>query len=100
MYENGCRNWDTADIYGDNEDLIGKWFKRTGKRSEIFLATKFGFVGGGDKVVDGSPEHMRRQFENSLRRLGTDYIDLYYLHRPDPTVPIEVSVGAMAELVK
>lgn len=100
VYENGCRFWDTADVYGDNEELIGKWLARTGKRSEIFLATKFGYAPHRKTGVDGSPEHMRESFETSLRRLGTDYVDLYYLHRPDPEVPIEVTVSAMAELVK
>ena len=75
-------------------------FKRTGKRNEIFLATKFGFVFKEGRVVDGSPEHARFSVEQSLRRLGVDHIDLYYLHRPDPTVPIETTVGAMAEFVK
>ena len=74
--------------------------KRTGKRNEIFLATKFGLVFQPDRLVNGSPEYMRERFDRSLKRLGVDYIDLYYLHRPDPAVPIEVTVGAMAELVK
>ncbi|KAF7790306.1 hypothetical protein EIP86_001260 [Pleurotus ostreatoroseus] len=100
VYERGCTNWDTADMYGDSEELLGKWFKRTGKRNEIFLATKFGFVFKEGRVVDGSPEHARFSVEQSLRRLGVDHIDLYYLHRPDPTVPIETTVGAMAEFVK
>ncbi|CAL1702449.1 unnamed protein product [Somion occarium] len=100
VYEHGCTNWDTADVYGDNEDLIGKWFKKTGKRNEIFLATKFGFVFKDDKIVNGSPEYARKACEKSLSRLGIDQIDLYYLHRPDPTVPIELTVGVMAELVK
>ena len=98
-YESGCRFWDTADIYGDNEILIGKWyvslrhvndfeadpttfrFKRTGKRNEIFLATKFGLAFQPDRLVNGSPEYMREHFERSLKRLGVDYVDLYYLHR-------------------
>ena len=75
-------------------------FKRTGKRNEIFLATKFGLAFQPDRLVNGSPEYMREHFERSLKRLGVDYVDLYYLHRPDPAVPIEVTVGAMAELVK
>ena len=101
MYESGCTLWDTANVYGDSEELLGKWFARTGKRSEIFLATKFGTrIEGGVVGTDGSPEYMRQCFETSLRRMGTDYVDLYYLHRPDRKVPIEVTVGAMAELVK
>jgi len=100
IYESGCTNWDTADIYGDSEELLGRWFKQTGKRNEIFLASKFGFVFQENKAVDGSPEYVKRAFEKTISRLGFDYLDLYYLHRPDPTVPIEKTVGAMAELVK
>ncbi|KAI9431957.1 NADP-dependent oxidoreductase domain-containing protein [Lactarius indigo] len=95
VYEAGCTNWDTADAYGDSEELIGKWFKRTGKRSEIFLATKFGAGAPSGKVIDCSPAY-------SLERLGIDYIDylMWILIRADPTVPIEHTVGALAELVK
>ncbi|KAJ7473292.1 NADP-dependent oxidoreductase domain-containing protein [Mycena latifolia] len=96
-YEGGCRHWDTAHIYGDSEELLGKWFKRTGKRSEIFLATKFGFSASGPR---SDPEFIKEQITLSLSRLGVDYIDLYYQHRVDPKTPIEVTVGAMAELVK
>ncbi|KAJ7193038.1 NADP-dependent oxidoreductase domain-containing protein [Mycena pura] len=95
----GCTFWDTADVYGDSEDLIGKWFKRTGKRSDIFLATKFGFK-LPDLVIDGTPAHVRAAAASSLKRLGVDTIDLFYLHRADQNTPIEVTVGAMAELVK
>ncbi|KAI0063928.1 Aldo/keto reductase [Artomyces pyxidatus] len=100
VYEAGCTNWDTADIYKDSEDLIGKWFKRTGKRDEIFLATKFGIGSPSGKRVDGDPAYVRQAFEKSVKRLGVEKVDLYYLHRPDTTVPIEYTVGAMAELVK
>ncbi|KAI0059690.1 Aldo/keto reductase, partial [Artomyces pyxidatus] len=100
VYESGCTNWDTADLYKDSEDLIGTWFKRTGKRDEIFLATKFGLASPTGKPVDGRPEYVREAFEKSVRRLGVETVDLYYLHRPDPAVPIEHTVGAMAELVK
>ncbi|KAJ8091804.1 Aldo-keto reductase str7 [Marasmius tenuissimus] len=93
----GCNHWDSANIYGDSEELIGKWFKRTGKRSEIFLTSKFGNTPNGAR---GDPEYAKEQFAKSLERFGTDYIDLYYLHRTDPKTPIEVTVGAMAELVK
>ncbi|KAJ7620052.1 Aldo/keto reductase [Roridomyces roridus] len=101
-YEAGCTMWDTADRYLDSEDLIGKWFKRTGKRNDIFLATKFGIVGTkpGDRLIDGSKEYARQSVEKSLKRLGVDCIDLYYLHRTDVNVPIEETVGAMAEFVK
>ncbi|KAJ6546191.1 NADP-dependent oxidoreductase domain-containing protein [Mycena vulgaris] len=94
----GCTFWDTADVYADSEELIGKWFKRTGKRADIFLATKFGFM--PDLSVDGSPERVREAAEASLAKLGVETIDLFYLHRADAKTPIEHTVGAMAELVK
>ncbi|THH13715.1 hypothetical protein EW146_g6538 [Bondarzewia mesenterica] len=100
VYAHGCTNWDTADAYADSEDLIGKWFKRTGKRDEIFLATKFGFGPPSGKMIDGDPAYARAAIEKSLKRLGTDHVDLWYLHRADKTVPIEKTVGAMAEFVK
>ncbi|KIY71327.1 Aldo keto reductase [Cylindrobasidium torrendii FP15055 ss-10] len=96
-YEAGCRHWDTADVYGDSEELLGKWFAKRGKRDDIFLATKFGVTADG---VDGSPEYMLKEFNQSLKRLGTDRVDLYYLHRPPNDVPIEVTVSAMSQLVK
>ncbi|KAF9008393.1 Aldo/keto reductase [Cyathus striatus] len=101
--EEGCTFWDTADIYGDSEELIGKWFKKTGNRNKIFLATKFGLVQGErlDKNgVNGDPEYVKEAAAKSFKRLGVDHVDLYYLHRADKTVPIEKTVGAMAELVK
>ncbi|KAJ6588999.1 NADP-dependent oxidoreductase domain-containing protein [Mycena capillaripes] len=97
-YAGGCRHWDTAHIYGDSEELLGKWFKRTGKRGDIFLATKCGVsLSSGPR---GDAEFVKQQAATSLSRLGVDCIDLYYLHRVDPKTPIEVTVGAMAELVK
>ncbi|KAJ8462965.1 hypothetical protein ONZ45_g17746 [Pleurotus djamor] len=99
-YEAGCRLWDTADVYKDSEDLIGKWFQRTGKRQDIFLATKFGLRSSPTRLINGDPEYVKAAAEKSLKRLGVDCIDLYYFHRTDPTVPIEKTVGAMAELVK
>ncbi|KAI0072152.1 Aldo/keto reductase [Panus rudis PR-1116 ss-1] len=91
VYASGVTFWDTADVYGDNEDLIGKWFRRTGKRDEIFLATKFGLGSGTPgRPVRGDPEYVHEALNKSLGRLGVDSVDLYYLHRPDPTVPIEV----------
>ncbi|GJE84288.1 aldo-keto reductase [Phanerochaete sordida] len=103
-YESGCTFWDTSDAYGDSEELIGKWFKRTGKRNEIFLASKFAFRSGADAekpfAIDGSPEWARQAIDLSLKRLGVDQIDLWYLHRPDANVPIELTVGAMSEAVK
>lgn len=96
-HELGARHWDGADIYGDTEDLLGKWFKRTGKRNDIFLATKFGFL--SDFVsVRSDPEFVRRACERSLEKLGVGCIDLYYCHRVDKETPIERTVEAMAEL--
>jgi aryl-alcohol dehydrogenase-like predicted oxidoreductase len=93
---------DTADMYGagDNEELLATVL--ADRRDEVTLATKFGILTGEDGYpngVDGSPAYARRACDASLRRLGVDQIDLYYLHRPDPEVPIEDTVGAMAELV-
>ncbi|KAF5316720.1 hypothetical protein D9619_006564 [Psilocybe cf. subviscida] len=95
--ELGCTNWDTADMYGDNEDLVGKWFKYSGKRDKIFLATKFGVTPTG---INNAPEYIRSAVEKSLKRLGVDQIDLYYAHRADNNVPIEQTVSEMAKLVK
>lgn len=100
LYASGCRNWDTANVYNDSEVLLGKWFKKTGKRKEIFLATKFAIASDPNRPVNGDPEYVKQCMEKSLARLGVDYVDLYYMHRPDPTVPIEVTVGAMKELVQ
>ena len=76
-------------------------FKKTGKRNEIFLATKFGLAHGEPgRLVKANPEYVHEAFNKSLSRLGVDYIDLYYLHRADPTVPIEHTVTEMAKLVK
>ena len=96
--------WDTSDLYGPftNEELVGKWFKQTGRRKEIFLATKFGIILGANyqMSVRGDKEYLRQCIEASLKRLQTDYIDLYYQHRIDPNIRIEDTVAAMAELVK
>jgi aryl-alcohol dehydrogenase-like predicted oxidoreductase len=93
---------DTAEIYGPfaNEELVGRAIK--GRRDDVVLATKFGLVshaGGGAGVLDSSPANIRTAVEASLKRLGTDHIDLYYQHRVDPNTPIEDTVGALAELV-
>jgi aryl-alcohol dehydrogenase-like predicted oxidoreductase len=93
---------DTADMYGPfiNEQLVGKAI--ADRRDEVQLATKFGNKRGpnGERLgIDGSPDYVRRACDDSLRRLGVDHIDLYYQHRVDKTVPIEETVGAMAELV-
>ena len=94
---------DTAEIYGPfkNEELLGK-FLREVPRDRVIVATKFGFridPDGTRRGVDSSPGNIRRACDGSLKRLGTDVIDLYYQHRVDPSVPIEETIGAMAELV-
>ncbi len=93
---------DTADMYGrgHNERLVGRAI--AGRRDEVTLATKFGIVRGegGQRGVNGRPEYVREACEASLERLGVEVVDLYYLHRRDPDVPIEDTVGAMAELVR
>ena len=92
---------DTADMYGPftNERLVGRAI--ADRRDEVVLATKFANVvdPDGTRRIDGSPEYVRRAADASLQRLGVDHIDLYYQHRVDKTVPIEETVGAMAELV-
>jgi len=91
---------DTANIYGDSEIKVGKAL--VGRRDDVVLATKFGIVMDSplqDRGVDGTPENVRRACDKSLEKLGVEHIDLYYLHRVDPTVRIEETVGAMAELV-
>jgi aryl-alcohol dehydrogenase-like predicted oxidoreductase len=93
---------DTAEIYGPfvNEELVGEAIKD--RRDDVVLATKFGLVshaGGGTWNLDSSPANVRIACEGSLRRLGTDHIDLYYQHRVDPKTPIEDTIGALAELV-
>jgi len=92
---------DTANIYGDSEVKVGKALR--GRRDRVVLATKFGIVPGAasapERSVDGTPENARRSCDLSLQRLGVDVIDLYYLHRVDPQVPIEETIGAMADLV-
>ncbi len=98
----GVTHIDTAEIYGPyaNEELVGRAIK--GRRDQVVLATKFGIVshaGGGPGVLDSSPANIRAAVEGSLKRLGTDRIDLYYQHRVDPNTPIEDTVGALAELV-
>lgn len=94
---------DTAEIYGPfvNEELVGRAV--AGRRDEVVIATKFGLVshdGAGPNVIDSSPANVRKAVEGSLRRLGTDRIDLCYQHRVDPNTPIEDTVSALAELVR
>ena len=100
--ELGVTHLDTAEIYGPftNEELVGRAIK--GRRDQVVLATKFGLVshsGGGPGVLDSSPANIRAAVEGSLKRLGTDHIDLYYQHRVDRHTPIEETVGALARLV-
>lgn len=98
-YELGARSWDSSDLYGDGEALSGKWFKRTGKSDEIFLATKFGFVKGSPTYeADSSGEYCKKACAESLRLLGVDSIDLYYMHHANPKTLIEETVRALAEL--
>src|SRR6266446_6218534 len=100
--ERGVNFLDTADVYGPytNEELVGRALR--GRRDAVFLATKFGFVRDNPaaRTVDGRPERVREACEASLQRLQVAHIDLYYLHRVDPSVPIEDTVGAMAQLVR
>jgi aryl-alcohol dehydrogenase-like predicted oxidoreductase len=104
--ELGCTFLDTAEMYGPytNEELVGRALKD--RRDDVVLATKFGIRADptndepNRRVIDGSPENVRRSIEGSLQRLGTDHVDLYYQHRIDPKTPIEDTVGALAELVQ
>jgi aryl-alcohol dehydrogenase-like predicted oxidoreductase len=100
--ELGVTHIDTAEIYGPyiNEELVGRAIK--GRRHQVVIATKFGFIShanGGPGVIDSSPANIRTAVEGSLKRLGTDYIDLYYQHRVDRNTPIEDTIGTLAELV-
>ncbi len=102
--ELGVTLLDTADIYGplENERLVGKAI--AGKRAQVTIATKFGYeiddAGHMTNGFNGRPAYVRKAIERSLRNLGTDYVDLYYLHRLDPATPIEETVGAMSRLVE
>jgi aryl-alcohol dehydrogenase-like predicted oxidoreductase len=99
----GINFLDTADIYGDSEVQVGKAI--AGRRNQVVLATKFGIIGAtgtasNDRGVNGSAAYVRQACDASLKRLGVDHIDLYYLHRVDPGTPIEETVQAMSDLVK
>jgi aryl-alcohol dehydrogenase-like predicted oxidoreductase len=102
--EVGCTFLDTADMYGPytNEELVGRAIR--GKRDRVVLATKFGIMRDPQsrmvRGISGAPDYVRSACDGSLKRLGVETIDLYYQHRVDPTVPIEETVGAMAELVR
>jgi aryl-alcohol dehydrogenase-like predicted oxidoreductase len=99
----GITFFDTSDMYGPfkNEELLGKAFK--GIRDKVVIASKFGILRTGDpnvRAINGRPEYVKSSCDASLKRLGVDYIDLYYQHRIDSNTPIEDTVGAMADLVK
>jgi aryl-alcohol dehydrogenase-like predicted oxidoreductase len=100
--ELGATHIDTAEIYGPylSEEIVGRAI--AGRRDDVVIATKFGLVshaGGGPGTVDSSPSNVKTAVEGSLKRLGTDHIDLYYQHRVDPNTPIEETAGAVAELI-
>jgi aryl-alcohol dehydrogenase-like predicted oxidoreductase len=100
-FDLGVTLLDTAEIYGPylNEELVGRAI--AGRRDQVVLATKFGFIShaAGVNALDSSPANIRTALDGSLKRLGTDHVDLYYQHRVDPNTPIEDTVGALAELV-
>ena len=100
--ELGCHFWDTSDLYGPftNEELLGKALR--GRRDKVILASKFGIVRSEEGTwlgLNGTPDYVKASCDASLKRLNTDYIDVYYQHRMDPDVPIEETVGAMVDLV-
>ncbi|KAL8960573.1 MAG: hypothetical protein Q9193_002749 [Seirophora villosa] len=100
-HELGCVHWDSAALYGDSEELLGNWFERTGKRTDIFLATKFGnhVSPDGGREVRNDSEYIRMAVAKSLERLKTDYIDLLYCHRFSGKTPVEEIVATMREYV-
>lgn len=99
-YENGVRFFDTAEVYGPytNEELVGEALAPF--RNQVIIASKFGFKIDGTIGLDSRPKHIKRVVEESMMRLKTDYIDLYYQHRVDPEVPIEEVAGAIKDLIK
>lgn len=101
--DRGLTFWDTADIYGNSEATLGKWFETTNRRKDIFLATKFGsfnLASTPDTGPISQPSYIRKAFLRSLSELKTDYVDLYYQHRVDPKVPIEVVLETLREFVE
>ena len=96
----GVTHFDTAELYGEgaSEEFLGKALGS--RRDGVVVATKFGYRGGGDAAGQAAPDRVRQSVEGSLRRLGTDVVDLYYLHRPDPDTPIADTLGALADLVR
>lgn len=102
--ELGINFWDTAEVYGPytNEELLGRVLKNL-PRQKLILATKFGFTWdaqGHINGLDSSPQNIQRALDGSLKRLGTDYIDLYYQHRLDPNIPIEDTMGVLSDMVR
>ncbi|EEB05046.1 aldose reductase YakC [Schizosaccharomyces japonicus yFS275] len=100
----GCTFWDSSDMYGfgANEECMGRWFKATGRRKEIFLCTKFGYYKDpetGVASINNKPEYIRKALDASLERLGVDYIDLYYVHRFSGETPVEDIMETLKELV-
>ncbi|KAJ7046123.1 NADP-dependent oxidoreductase domain-containing protein [Mycena alexandri] len=96
----GCTFWDTADMYGDSEELVGKYFAaRPGAREKVFLSSKFGFVLPSFEI-NSTPEYTKIAVESSLKKLGVDYIDCYYVHRADMKTPIEHTIAVLADFVK
>ena len=101
IYALGELNWDDADIYGDSEDVVGQWFAANPeKRKDVFVSTKFGFVDISTAKVRTDPKYVKEAIEKSLKRMQTNYVDIYYMHRVDGKTPIEKTVEAMAELKK
>ncbi|KAJ7730366.1 NADP-dependent oxidoreductase domain-containing protein [Mycena maculata] len=102
--DRGVTFWDTADYYGASEGIIGNWFAKTGRRSEIFLATKFGAAdlreGPNKGKICSEPSYIKQALQRSLKMLQTDHIDLYYQHRVDPAVPIEVVLETLRPFVE
>ncbi|KAJ7146079.1 NADP-dependent oxidoreductase domain-containing protein [Mycena epipterygia] len=100
----GVTFWDTSDFYGASESIIGDWFAETGRRSEIFLATKFGAgdlrEGPNKGKICSEPAYIKQAVQRSLKMLQTDFIDLYYQHRVDPAVPIEIVLETLRPFVE
>lgn len=100
-HELGARFWDSADVYADTEEIIGKWFERSGKRTDIFLATKGSMDRStGVTIVRSDAEYLRTACERSLKKLGVEYIDLYYVQRVAYETPIEETIKGLVELKK
>ncbi|KZP06432.1 Aldo/keto reductase [Athelia psychrophila] len=107
--DRGVTFWDCADSYGQSEKILSRWFAQTGRRADIFLATKFGYTNLAapstltssrpTPAPDSTPAYIRTALARSLEQLGTEYIDLYYQHRVDPTVPIEVVLETLRPFV-